>query len=135
MRQNLPSIPEPTPIVANEEEIQIIAEENNIFFPLRSTTVDDLGKEKLRQHAARLKLNPKELVTLVGYTDDLGSRNYNLAITEERLSTVNALLKSYGVSTRQIRRNRNGPLKVRGTCTSSACRQQMRRVELVVTPR
>ena len=82
------SIAEEKPSASIPEEIPTLVEENNIFFPLRSTIVDDLGKEKLRQHANRLKLNLKETVTLVGYTDDLGSRNYNLAITEERLNAV-----------------------------------------------
>jgi outer membrane protein OmpA-like peptidoglycan-associated protein len=128
------SIAEPTPIVADKVELQILAEENNIFFSSRSTTVDDRGKEKLRQHAVRLKQNPKGLLTLVGYTDDIGSRNFNLAITEERLTAVSALLQTYGAPRRQIRLSRFGRMKGRRTCTSDACRQQMRRVELLISP-
>ena len=111
-----------------------VAEENNIFFALRSATVDDAGKEKLRQHADRLKSNRKERVLLVGHSDDQGSRNYNLAITEERLMAVQKLLRSYGVTARQIRRNRSSSAKTRSPCASKACQQQMRRVELVDLP-
>lgn len=105
-----------------------------IFFSAGSTTVDATGKEKLRQHADRLKLTPDALVTLVGYTDGQGSRNYNLAIAEERLTAVSKLLRSYGVSPRKIRRNRIGSVKTPAACTTADCRQNLRRVELVYSP-
>ena len=120
-----------SPSVTEEEVIKPVPEDSNIFVPLRSTTVDDAGKEKLRRHADRLKLNPMETVSLVGYTDDQGSRNYNLAITEERLLVVEKLLKSYRVPARQIRRKRISGLKNSPACKTDRCRQQMRRVELV----
>ena len=117
--------------VTEEQTIEPVSEESNIFFLLRSTTVDEAGKEKLRRHADRLKSNPMETVSLVGYTDDQGSRNYNLAITQERLLVVEKLLKSYRVPARQIRRKRIGSLKSSPACKTDRCRQQMRRVELV----
>ena len=120
-----------TPAVPEEETSAPLSEENNIFFPVRSAIVSDKGEEKLRLHADRLKWDRKETVLLVGHSDDQGSRNYNLAITEERLMAVEKSLRSYGVSLRQIRRNRSGSVKNPPSCTTSECRQQMRRVELV----
>ena len=120
-----------TPAVPEEETSAPLSEENNIFFPVRSAIVSDTGKEKLHLHADRLKLDRKETVLLVGHSDDQGSRNYNLAITEERLIAVEKLLRSYGVSVRQIRRNRIGSVKYSPSCPTGECRQQMRRVELV----
>ena len=118
-----------------EQPIAPISEENNIFFSSRSTTVDATGKEKLRRHAGRLKLNPMETASLLGYTDEQGSRGYNLAITGERLTVVEKLLKSYRVPARQIRRKRIGGLKTLTTCISAECRLQMRRIELVFSRR
>ena len=120
-----------SPSGKEEQPIKPVSEENNIFFSSRSTTVDDAGKEKLRRHADRLKLNPVETVFLVGYTDEQGSRNYNLAITGERLVVVEKLLKSYRVPARQIRSKRIGSSKKLTKCSSADCRQRMRRVELV----
>lgn len=105
-------------------------EENNIYFQLRSTAVDEAGKLKLREHADRLKQNPKERVTLIGHMDDLGSRNYNLAITEERLMAVSSQLRAYGVPARQIRRTRAPSDGNLTPCRNEACRALMRRVEL-----
>ena len=120
-----------TPPAPTDKPMAPLAEENNIFFALRSAAIDDAGKEKLRQHAERLKSNRQQSVLLVGHGDDQGSRNYNLAITEERLMAVQKLLRSYGVSARQIRRHRSSGAKTRPPCASKACQQQMRRVELV----
>ena len=105
-------------------------EANNVYFQLRSTAVDEAEKLKLREHADRLKQNPKEKVTLIGHMDDLGSRNYNLAITEERLMAVNRQLRSFGVPARQIRRNRAASDSGSTPCRNEACRALMRRVEL-----
>lgn len=120
--------------VAADNAITPSSEENNIYFALRSAIVDETQKEKLRDHAHRLKLNRKEIVSLVGHSNDQGSRNYNLAITEERLMSVERLLRSYGVPARQIRFDRNGRVKNPVPCTTNECRQQMRRVELVYSP-
>lgn len=119
-----------SPVFAVVQAIIPVADEDNVFFALRSATIDDVQKEKLRRHADRLKANRKERVLLVGHSDNQGSRNYNLAITEERVMAVQRLLRSYGVPARQIRRNRSAKLRV----ACAACQQQTRRVELVYLP-
>ena len=106
-------------------------EEKNIYFESASTTVGVHGKIKLRAHADRLKADPASLVTLVGHTDDLGSRNYNLALAEQRILSVSNLLRKYGVRRKQIRRYRGDSERVPNSCKSAECRQKMRRVELV----
>lgn len=125
--QDVPPAPEtvmvPTP-----------TEENNIYFTAGNTTVDQEGKEKLRQHAQNLKQNPEKRLILTAHTDDSGSRNYNLAIAEERLTAVFKLLRSYGAPAKQIRRNRVNGAKKPQICQSPACQLQMRRVELVYLP-
>lgn len=115
--------PPPAPAVS--------AEDHNVFFEQGLTVVRESEKEKLRQHAQRLKQNPKIYVTLTGYSDDLGSRNYKLAIAEERLAAVSKLLRSYGASPRQIRRNRSASVKNPPNCSTDDCLRMRRRVELV----
>ncbi|MBL8414285.1 MAG: OmpA family protein [Propionivibrio sp.] len=122
------------PPVAADKAIAPISDENNIYFALRSAMVDETQTEKLQHHAHRLKMNRKQIVSLVGQSDDQGSRNYNLAITEERLMSVERLLRSYGVPARQIRIVRVGRVKNPVPCTTNECRQQMRRVELIYSP-
>ena len=103
---------------------------DNIYFQLRSTAIDEAEKLKLGAHAERLKADPKARVTLIGHMDDLGSRNYNLAITEERLMVVTSQLRALGVPARQIRRQRAAVENSSPDCKTEACRAPMRRVEL-----
>ncbi|WP_170285871.1 OmpA family protein [Propionivibrio limicola] len=110
--------------------IAAIDEDGAIFFPSAVTLVNDAGKEKLQRHAARIKEAPGIIVTLTGHTDDQGSRNYNLAIAEQRTLAVERLLRSYGVPARQIRRYSAGSEKVPKACRSAECRAKMRRVDL-----
>jgi outer membrane protein OmpA-like peptidoglycan-associated protein len=123
-----------TPAAAPEQAISFIHDSNTIYFPQRVTTVDRIGKEKLRLHAEYLKKNPKRAVILTGHTDDLGSRSYNLIIAEERIEAVSKQLRTYGVANRQILRKSVHKDKSPAACISPDCRQKMRRVELMYLP-
>ena len=111
-----------------------IDEAGSVFFASRSAWIDAAGQQKLRAVADRLAANRRATVLLIGHSDGQGSRSYNLAITEERLTAVGKLLRRYGVSARQVRRNRVGSVRNTPDCQDEACWQQARRVELVVTP-
>jgi outer membrane protein OmpA-like peptidoglycan-associated protein len=124
-----------TPATAPPERAATFTHDSNtIYFPQRVTTVDRIGKEKLRLHADHLKKNPKRAVVLTGHTDDLGSRSYNLIIAEERIEAVSKLLRAYGVQNRQILRKSVHKDKSPAGCISPDCRQKMRRVELMYLP-
>ena len=70
-------------------------------------------------------------VMLVGYTDDQGSRSYQLAVAEQRLEVVSRLLRGMGVQGRQLRRYPVGrEMGIQG-CSDAECRGRMRRVELI----
>jgi outer membrane protein OmpA-like peptidoglycan-associated protein len=131
------SIPPAVTIITpatEEKAIAAVSDDNYIFFPPGLTLVGDAGNKKLRTHADCLKQNPKKFVTLIGFADDSGSRSVNLAMTEQRLTAVSKVLRAYGVSPRQIRRNRTASVKKPAACTLSDCRQQVSRVELVYSP-
>lgn len=102
----------------------------SIYFAAGKTVVDDADRQRLRQFAARLKEDPRLVISLVSHTDDQGSRSYNLALAEERLDAVVEILRAAGVPRRQIRRKNAGSGLAAGGCSTPACRQQMRRVEV-----
>ena len=124
----------PQPAQGEKQAMASIVEENAIYFVSGSALVDEESKEKLRRHAAALKESPESIVTLTGHTDDQGSRNYNLAIAEQRTLAVAQLLRSFGVEARQIRRYSAGSEKMPKACRSNACRAKMRRVEITISP-
>lgn len=103
---------------------------DSIYFAAGASDIDSEGMALLRLCADRLKSDGRQRVTLVGLTDDLGSRAYNLAIADQRLSTVQLALRRMGVAAYQIKRRNLGGEPARNRCTDEACRKQMRRVEL-----
>lgn len=103
--------------------------ENSVFFASRSSDINEEGLATLRRHAERLKDNKELKVMLVGMTDDLGSRTYNLAMADRRIAAVQHQLRQLGVRPQQIRRYNAGGEQGRA-CTSPECRSTMRRVEL-----
>jgi len=119
----------PAPTAANVDPSAI--KEGNIFFEPGSTAVDVAEKAKLRRHADYLKAKRKETVTLIGHTSDAGSRSFNLATAEQRVTAVSKLLKSYGVSPRQIRPHSVIRDRIPDACKSPDCSRMARRVELV----
>lgn len=102
----------------------------SIYFAAGASDIDSEGMALLRLCADRLKSDGRQRVTLVGLTDDLGSRAYNLAIADQRLSTVQLALRRMGVAAYQIKRRNLGGEPARNRCADEACRKQMRRVEL-----
>jgi outer membrane protein OmpA-like peptidoglycan-associated protein len=128
-----PAPPTPTinpAVVAEAKVIAAVDGENSIFFALAETDVDEAGEQKLRLHAARLKEDNKLRVRLVGYTDNQGSRSYNIALAERRVKAVYDLLRKFGVSSLQLRHTSVGGEMANKSCRSAECRNLMRRVEL-----
>lgn len=109
----------------------VASDANAIFFQRGSSAVDEAGDEKLRQHASRLHEDAQLQVMLVGHTDDLGSRSYNLAVAEQRTTAVANRLREMGVRRSQIRRASSGYEQAARTCRGESCRSQMRRVDLI----
>jgi peptidoglycan-associated lipoprotein len=105
--------------------------ENSIYFALGSIDIDDAGRTVIQRHAEKLKANRRVMVTLVGYTDHLGSREYNVALGQKRVTAVGQALLASGVSARQIRTRSYGYEKAApAPCSNEACRRHLRRVEL-----
>lgn len=121
------------PVVVREEQQTIaVDDENCVFFNLASTELSLEERNKLARHVAKLKADDKLVVTLVGHSDDQGSRSYNLAIADRRADNVFRFLRAAGVPAMQIRRFPLGSEKLgAASCTSSECRSRMRRVDLI----
>ncbi len=103
--------------------------EEPVLFGRGSSVVDDTGMEVVRRHAERLRADPKLVVTLVGRTDDLGSRSYNVAVADRRVIAVAAALRRLDVPRGQIRRASAGGEVARVACADDECRASRRRVD------
>lgn len=95
------------------------------------------GRRKLDEFAARVKqLARVDRVSLTGYTDRLGTRDYNLKLSRARVETVKAYLVSQGVAAAVIQSGGRGNANPVVMCADQslprlkACLQPNRRVEV-----
>jgi peptidoglycan-associated lipoprotein len=116
--------PETTSPASPERPAEPIAE-RSIYFLLGDSRISPNGLRKLQGHAQYLKQNPKRTVTLLGYSESFGSRNYTLAIMEGRLSAVSAQLQKFGVEKSRIRQIIFGGKGRQKSCEGSTCRQRV----------
>lgn len=70
---------------------------NTIHFDYNQNTSNpSLKIEDFKLLALLLKNSPTTTITITGYTDGSGSKNYNLKLSEERANAVKNILKQYG---------------------------------------
>jgi len=102
-----------------------------LYFDFDSAQVRSEDIPVIQAHAQYLLNHPQARVTLEGHTDERGSREYNVALGEERAKAVAKLLEVNGVSQRQIQVISYGEEKPVALGHDEAAWQQNRRVEIV----
>lgn len=125
---NPPGTPEET---GSDELVPSRDRENSVYFPLGSYSLDHDAEAAIKSHVEKLLSDPRLVVTLIGHTDDLGSKEYNDALCIGRANAVKQALQDLGVAPKQIRlSNRYGyEAASRKRCSTDACRKVLRRVE------
>jgi len=104
---------------------------NSVFFAFDSAKVDMAGEAILKGYAAWLNNNSDVNITVEGNSDERGSREYNLALGEERAKSVKAILVANGVDAARIDTVSYG--EERPVCSRSgeACWAQNRHGDIV----
>ena len=74
-----------------------------IYFEFDSSEIPEPGRVVIEAHARYLSGHPGALITLEGHADERGSREYNIALGEQRADTVRKLMTLLGASDPQIR--------------------------------
>lgn len=87
---------------------------------------------QLRKLAAFLNQYQERTLTIEGHTDNVGSANYNLRLSQSRANAVQAYLETQGVSAARmttIGRGEESPVASNDTASG---RQQNRRVDVII---
>ena len=84
-------------------DLDKIALSAGALFPLSSTTIKPLGREKLDELVRRLQDVDYEMVRIVGHTDPTGSGQLNDRLSKRRAEAVKAYLVSKGIDPKRIR--------------------------------
>lgn len=102
-----------------------------IYFMFDSSQVQPDYLPVIQAHARYLIANPGQRMSLEGHADERGSREYNIALGEQRAKSVAYLMKAQGVSETQLDIVSYGEEKPAAYGSDEASWELNRRVELV----
>jgi peptidoglycan-associated lipoprotein len=101
-----------------------------IYFDYDSSEIRSEFVPLLQAHAGYLANHPGTRVTLEGHTDERGTRDYNLALGDERAQTVQRFMLAEGVRSDQLTTLSFGEEKPVAPEHGDSAWSQNRRVEL-----
>jgi peptidoglycan-associated lipoprotein len=102
----------------------------SVFFDYDQSLVKDSDKRILRAHADYLRQHPRARIVAQGNTDERGTREYNIALGQQRAEAVRRFLILLGAEDRQIDTVSFGKEKPGCTPSEESCWTQNRRVDL-----
>ncbi|HEX8271577.1 MAG TPA: OmpA family protein [Longimicrobiaceae bacterium] len=106
--------------------------ESGILFPFNSTDLYPAGRSNLQKLADILQRNPGSEVLVVGHTDNVGSDQYNMDLSQRRAQSAASYLIQRGVSSGRIRTSGRGETEPIASNATESGRSQNRRVEVAI---
>ncbi|MDO9423228.1 MAG: peptidoglycan-associated lipoprotein Pal [Methylobacter sp.] len=104
---------------------------STIYFMLDSSQIQDDFVPVIAAHARYLMAHPDQHVVMEGHGDERGSREYNIALGEQRAKSVASMMKVQGVADDQLNVVSYGEEKPASFEHDEASWELNRRVELV----
>ena len=117
---------------AKQSERGLVLTMGNILFELNKSTLRPGAERTLEKVAAFLTEYPNRSVLIEGFTDSLGSSEYNQDLSERRAESVVNELQRLGISSSRLSSKGYGEEYPVATNNTDAGRQQNRRVELII---
>lgn len=118
----------------NKENLQdfVFTFAGDVLFTSGQSELRQQALAQIRQISDFLIKNPRYQVLVEGYTDDRGSTDYNLGLSQRRADEVKFALMREGVASNRIVSRGLGESQPIADNTSSVGRQQNRRVEITI---
>ena len=105
---------------------------DNIYFDLDSYSINEITKKIVYEFAEYLKLNNDLIISIDGYTDNIGEIDYNLKLSENRaLAVYNELIKN-GIPASRLSYKGYGESKPKNANLNDEQRKINRRTEFFV---
>jgi len=106
-----------------------ILSQRSIYFDFDKDDVKAEFRPLIEAHAKYLNQNSGASITLEGHADEIGTREYNLALGQRRSVSVKKVMNLLGVQDNQIETVSYGEEKATGTDSTS--RAKDRRVDII----
>ena len=111
----------------------LIVNMSDVLFDTAKFSLRPAAREKLARVAGILAGHPGLRLEVEGHTDSVGSESYNQGLSEHRASSVRDYLTQSGIASASVTAKGFGKTLPVASNSTSAGRQQNRRVELVVS--
>ncbi len=102
-----------------------------IYFEYDSSDISPEYVDVLRAHGQYLAANPSVTMVLEGHCDERGTREYNLALGEQRAHRAKQIIMAEGVSNMQVSEISYGEEKSEGFGQDESTWARNRRVEII----
>jgi peptidoglycan-associated lipoprotein len=103
-----------------------------IYFGYDQYSIDDAGTATVRYFADMLNANTGKKVILQGHTDERGTPEYNLALSEKRAKAVSQAMMLFGVDQKRIEVVSFGEEQPIDNASSESAWRKNRRVEILI---
>jgi peptidoglycan-associated lipoprotein len=104
---------------------------NSVYFAFDKSNLDAAARAVLDSHAEWLLLNSYAGIKIEGNCDERGSREYNLALGQQRADSVRDYLTARGINSHRIDTVSFGEEMPACPGTGEACWAQNRRADIV----
>jgi len=111
----------------------LIVNMSDVLFDFNKYTLRPGAREKLAKISGIILAHPGLKLEVDGYTDSIGSDEYNLKLSDQRADAVRGYIVGQGLSAENIASKGFGKENPVASNDNAAGRQQNRRVELVVS--
>ncbi|MDC1024842.1 OmpA family protein [Flavobacteriales bacterium] len=108
---------------------------NNIYFELDSYELNEVSNEIIIEFAEYLKTNSSMIISINGYTDNIGELEYNKKLSRERALSVYSMLITYGIAENRLQFKGYGEENPKNDNSSEEMRELNRRTEFFIIKR
>lgn len=115
------------------EGIRLILKENAIRFDFDKSSLTSQAKTNLNKLVTVFKDNPNTNINIFGYTDNVGTQNYNINLSKNRANSVKVYLISNGLAGKRLKTQGLGMEDPISSNETAEGRSQNRRVEFAIT--
>lgn len=118
---------------ANNLQAIKVTFDSGILFATGKSDLNASSKEALLKFAASLKETPETDVTIYGHTDNKGTRELNLKLSNDRAASVSKFLTSNGIAAERLKTEGKAFDEPVADNSTVEGRAQNRRVEVYIT--
>lgn len=120
-------------IINNGDHLKVVMP-NSILFASDSAAVSGVAQNDLYALAQNLNDYPNSRVEVIGHTDNTGTADYNLDLSQRRAQSVAGILSAAGVSSARLATIGRGEDQPAATNQTEAGKAANRRVEILIRP-